>query len=410
MATYADIARLDAILKDRPVVDAIQEALNKATPLAEKFTQQLTLSGRKGIFPVQFGVNEGVYYRLDRGTFGDAQSDQPSLAEIYAKFMYAIFEISGPVMSATRDSQGAFEDALSLQLENTIDGVKLDAARTILGDGSGKVAVVESRTDADTLVVRHPFNLTYKAGRPVKNILRKGMPFDVIDTDGSTVNVSNGLITALTHGTANSTLDGTYTETATPAVGDFIVRPGNLNKEVQGFFGAVATAGTYLAIARAGQTGWQGVVTDAAAGGAAAVALDPDMLRDQMDLIMENSGKTPDLIVGNYKQRRAIYNLYAPQIRYAPMVLPAGLRESTLAFDDVPVLAERFFPPEHIGFVNTSTWYHCIDKDVEWIQGQGGTVLNFLLSSDLFRAVLRTYRNLACLFPAANGYIFGLEE
>jgi hypothetical protein len=135
------------------------------------------------------------------------------------------------------------------------------------------------------------------------------------------------------------------------------------------------------------------------------------MLRDTFDTIMEVSGRTPNLLVCNYKQRRNIYNLFAPQIRYAPMVLPAGLRESTLAFDDVPVLAERFFPPEHIGFVDTETWYHAIDKDVEWIRGIDGTVLHFgAATKDLFRAVLRTYRNTACFFPAANGYLFGLAE
>ena len=123
--TQATLARVDAILKDRPIVDAIQIALNNATPFAEKITQQLTLSGRKGIFPVQFGWNEGIYARADTGSFGDAVTDQPIQAFVQAKFVYAIFEISGPTMSATRDNPGAFEDALALQLENTVTGVKL---------------------------------------------------------------------------------------------------------------------------------------------------------------------------------------------------------------------------------------------------------------------------------------------
>ena len=98
-ATQADLSRLDAILKDRPLMDGIQEAINTATPFAEKITQRLTLSGRKGIFPVQFGVNEGIYARADKGTFGNSQVDQPLLAEVRAKFIYALFEISGPTIS-----------------------------------------------------------------------------------------------------------------------------------------------------------------------------------------------------------------------------------------------------------------------------------------------------------------------
>jgi hypothetical protein len=407
--SQADLSRLDAILKDRPLVDALQEAINKATPLAEKFTNTLTLSGRKGIVPVSFGVNEGVYARADKGSFGDSVVDQPLLANVTAKFLYAIFEISGPTMSATRDSVGSFEDALALELENTTDGFKLQFARMILNKANGLVATVASRTDADTAVIINPFGLTYKQNRPVRNILRKGTNIDIMTT-GGTAHVTNSALTGITHASTGTTVDYSPAEVATVAAADEVYVSGNKALEPDGFFAGVQTTGTYLGIARAGNEGWQGVVTDAAGGGSATVALDPDVLRDSMDSIMEVSGQTPDLIVCNYKQRRNVYNLYAPQIRYAPMILPAGLTESTLQFDGLPVIAERFFPPEHIGFVNTRFWYHAIDKDVEWIQGLQGTVLHFTLSSDVFRAVLRTYRNICTLYPAASGYVYGLDE
>lgn len=410
-ATQADLARLDAILKDRPIVDELQQAFNKATPLAEKFTQQLTLSGRKGIFPVSFGANEGIFARADKGTFGDSQVDAPVLAEVKAKFVYALFEISGPTMSATRDSPGAFEDALALQLEQTLTGVKLDMARMILNNGSkGLVATVQSRTDLNTYVVHNPFGLTYKSNRPVRNILRKNMAIDVKTTAGA-AKVTNSAITGVTHSASGTTIDFSPDEVGVGVATDELFRASNKDNEPDGFFGAVQETGTYLNVARTGNDGWQGVVTDAAAGGATAVALDPDMPRDQLDEIMEVSGRTPTLIVANYKQRRNIYNLYAPQIRYMPMVLPTGLREGSMTFDDLPIVAERFFPPEHIGFVDVSTWYHAIDKDVEWIRGLDGSVLHFgAATSDVFKAVLRTYRNTVCFYPAANGYIFGLEE
>jgi len=419
MTTYADISRLDAVLRDRPLVEELQDAFNKATPFAEKITQQLQLSGRKGIFPVSFGANEGVFARADRGTFGDSQVDAPSLAEVYAKFVYATFDISGPVMSATRDSF-SFEDALALNLEKTLLGVKLDMGRLVLNNGSvGTIGVVNSRTDADTAVVKNPFGLTYKSDRPVRNILRKGMAIDIRNAASPyALQATNSTITAITHSTSGTTIDISPAETGTIAATNIVVRAGSVTYEPDGFFGGVQTSGTYLNVARAGNDGWQGVVVDAAAGGASAVALDPDMLRDTIDTIMETSGRAPTHIICNYKQRRNIYNLYAPQIRYMPMMLPAGIRttktdgseENTLGFDDLPVIAERFFPPEHIGFVNADTWYHAIDKDVEWIQGQNGTVLHFTLTADVFRAVLRTYRNLITLFPAANGYLYGLSE
>lgn len=413
-ATQADLSRLDAILKDRPIQDAIQDAINTATPFLERINQTLPLSGRKGIFPVSFGVNEGIYARADKGTFGDSQVDQPSLAEVTAKFIYALFEISGPTMSATRDTPGAFEEALSLQLENTITGLRLDMSRMAIGDGSGVIGLVQSVTDSDTVVVDSPFGLSrYKSNRPVKNILRPNMPLDVIDANTtSTVHGDNLSISSISHTDSGSTIDFSSTDaTLTNAAdGDFVTRDGNYNLEIEGWLGAVDTSGSYLNISRSGQPGWQGTLVDAAGGGAAAVPLSPDHLRDTVDEIMEQTGEMPGFLVCGFKQRRNIYNLYAPQIRRAPMVLPAGLREGTLEFDDMPVVVERFFPPEHIGFVNPRFWAHAIDKDTEWIQGLNGTVLHFHRTSDVFTAVLRTYRNMVCRYPATNGLLYGLEE
>mgnify|MGYP003115518204 FL=1 len=400
-ATQADLARLDAILKDRPIVDAIQDALNTATPFLERITQTLTLSGRKGIFPVSFGVNEGVYARADKGTFGDSQVDQPELAEVTAKFIYALFEISGPTMSATRDTPGAFEEALSLSLENTITGMRLDMSRQAIGDGSGKIGLVSSTPGSATdLDMDSPYGLTrYKSGRPVRNVVRNNMALDVLDA--STVTTKHGdnvTVSSVSHSATETTCVVSSDASMTSAAdGDFVTRAGNYNYEIEGFLGAV-------------DTGWQGTLVDAADGGSSAVPLSPDHLRDTADLIMEETGEAPGFIVCNYKQRRNVYNLFAPQIRRAPMVLPAGLRESTLEFDDMPVVVERYFPPEHIAMVNSRFWAHAIDKDVEWISGLNGTVLHFHRTADLFTAVLRTYRNMVCRYPATNGIIYGLEE
>lgn len=418
-ATYADLSRLDAILRDRPLMDGIQKAINTATPFAEKITQELTLSGRKGIFPVQFGVNEGIYARADRGSFGDSQVNQPLLAEIAAKFIYAIFEISGPTISATRD-EFAFEEALALSLENTITGVKLDMARMILNASSnGVMALVQAKTSTTVLEIDSPLGLlSYKGNVPVKNLIRKNQALDVIDVTSppDTLHHTNHTVSSIAHGATASTLTLGTAEATAPADGDFITRSGNWGNEILGFFAGVFSAAlggsdTYLNVSRTGNTGWNGVLVDGADGGATAVDLDPDMLRNTVDQIMEDSGETPNLIVGSYKQRRNIYNLYAPQIRYTPMVLPAGLREQTLAFDDIPVLAERMFPAQHIGFVNTAFWYHAVDKDTEWIPGMNGTVLHVgAFTSDVMRAVLRTYRNFCTLYPAANGVLYGVSE
>ncbi len=420
-ATFADLSRLDAILRDKPLVEGIQNVYNKATPFLERITQVLALSGRKGIFPVQMGANEGHYMRADRGTFGTSQVTQPLLAEIASKFAYSIFEISGPAISAASGAW-AFEEALSLSIEQTLTGAKLDRSRRMLNaSGAGVICLVQSKTSTTIIIVDSPFGLTsFNGNTDVKNILRKDMPVDVVDTvsPDATKHHDDDLITAITHSGTGSTVTLDTAESSAPADGDFVVRSDNYGNENVGFFNGVFPASlggtdTYLNVTRTGNVGWQGVTVDAADGGGTPVSLDPDMLRDTIDQVQEDSGERPNLILCNYKGRRNIFNLLQPQVRYVPMNLPGGLTEDTLSWDDMPVLVERFFPPQHIAFVNTNFWYHAIEKDFEWIPGDAGTVLHSMVTvgSDTHRAVGRFYGNgPITLFPATNGVLYSLSE
>jgi hypothetical protein len=416
-ATYADLTRLDAILRDKPMMDGIQTAYNKATPLLERITQSVTISGRKAIVPVQFGANEGHYMRGERSAFGSSQVNQPLLAELASVFAYSIFEISGPSMSATSGGW-AFEESLALSLEQTLTGAKLDRSRRLLNaSGAGVIALVQSKTSTVVIVVDSPLGLlSYKGNVDVRNIIRKDMPLDVIDTVAppATKHHDDDAVTLVSHsGTGTSvTLD------TAPADGDYVARAGNYGLENVGIFNGLLPAAlggtdTYLNIPRAGNPGWQGVTVDAADGGGAAVDLDPDMIRDTIDTVQEESGERPGIIVGGYKQRRNIFNLLQPQVRYVPMNLPGGLSENTLSWDDMSVLVERFFPPQHLGFLNLNFWYHGIEKDFEWIPGDTGTVLHSMVVSgyDTYRAVGRHYGNgPITLYPAANAILYGVAE
>lgn len=419
-ATLADLTRLDKILKDRELQNSIITAMNKATPFAEKITQSMPFSGRKLIVPVQFGVNEGIFALPEKGTFGDSQVDMPVLAEITPKYVYALFEITGQIISHSRDSAGAFEEGLGLTLQNTLDGFKLDLARQYLGDGAAVLGLSNGTENVTTGVYQFdsPFGLSiYKSARPVRHFVRKNMAVSILDAaTPTTVHESNLPVAAVSHASTYTslTLTGGTTDVAD---GDLLIRAGNrvgaTSYEIEGFLKAVddgTTHSSYLGITRTGEPNWQGILVDAAQGAATTVALDPDHLRDTADLVMETTGESPGFMMMNYKQRRNFYNLTAPQIRFGPMMLPQGLNENTLSFDDMAVLVERFFPPEMIALVNTNYWYHIIDKEPEWISGIDGTVLHFNQTKDQFKAVLRSYRNLACLYPATQALIYGLEE
>jgi hypothetical protein len=420
-ASYADLTRLDAILRDRPLMDGVIQNYNKATPLLEKITNRFTVSGRKLIQAAQFGANEGHYMRADRGTFGTSHVQSPSLFEIASVFAYSIFEISGPVISASRD-QYAFEEALALSLESTLTGARLDRARRLFnGSAAGVIALVQSKTSTVIVEADSPYGLTsYKGNVPVRNIIRVGMPLDVIDTVSppATLHHDDDAVSAVSSDSDSTTITFDTAEATAPADGDYIAKAGNYGYENVGIFNGLFSAAlggtdTYLNVARASKEGWNAVLVDAADGGATAVSLDPDMLRDTLDQVQETSGERPDIIVCNYKQRRNMYNLLAAQIRYAPMNLPGGLTENTLTWDDIPVMVERFAPPQHILFLNLAFWAQVVEKEFEWLPGQNGTVLHSMVTvgSDTYRAVGAHYGNgPITTYPATNAVLYGVSE
>lgn len=420
-ASYADLTTLDKILRDRPLMDGVIKDYNTATPLLEKITNRYTISGRKLIQAAQFGANEGHYMRGDRGTFGTSHVQTPALFEIASVFAYSIFEISGPAISASRD-QYAFEEALALSLDSTITGMRLDRARRLFNaSAAGVIALVQSKTSTTVIEADSPYGLlSYMGTQPVRNILRVGMPLDVIDTVSppATKHHDDDAVTAVSSDADSTTVTFDTAEATAPADGDYITRAGNYGLENIGIFNALLSAAlggtdTYMNIARASKEGWNGVIVDATDGGSTAVAMDPDMIRDTLDQIQETSGERPNLIVGNYKMRRNLYNLLSAQIRFSPMDLPAGLKESTLTWDDIPVMVERFSPPQHLLFLNTNFWAQAVEKDFEWLPGQDGTVLHSMVTvgSDTYRAVGAHYGNgPICTFPATNAVLYGVSE
>lgn len=408
MATARDatLTVIDAILKDTYLLEEIQNAVNKSTVLLSRLQTSRSIVGRKGFFSVQVGIHQGVGARSENATLpvaGWAEYIQP---QVQVKYLYGRFNVTGPTIAATRDSKGAFAEAIKRSLKDTREGLKLDVQRQVWGAGDGKMALTTEASSDTTLTVASPYGLSrYDNNHPVKYIKRQAI-VDIVQS-GGTVDDSDITVTAVSHGAEVTTLTQGSSWSNTN-VGDFVFRYDMVlasEIELRGLNAIVDTVGhesggKYLGITRSSYPEWQSSVVDNSA-----VAITEAKIRSMLDLVETEGDARPDLIITNYNQRAKYEALLTPSKRFVnPMELEGGFR--ALEFDGLPIVVDKDAPPEHWWFISTPTinWFQM--SDFAWMD-KAGSVLQQSATKDAYFAQLYKYADLGCTDPADNAVLYG---
>ena len=131
------LSTIDGILKEDYVMRNIINTVNMVTYLLSRLTTEGTTSGRRYIFPLQFGVGEGQGTRGENETLPDEGFGEYDQAMGVVRFQYGSMYITGPSIEATEGGRAAFASALKQSLKDVRDGFKLDTQRQVWGDGTG---------------------------------------------------------------------------------------------------------------------------------------------------------------------------------------------------------------------------------------------------------------------------------
>jgi len=412
MATSRDatLTVIDGILKDTHLLQQIQNAVNKSTVLLSRLGVSRSMSGRKGLFSVQVGTHQGVGARAENATLPVSGFGEYIQPEVTVKYLYGVFNITGPTIAATRDNKGAFADALKRAIMDTREGLKLDVQRQVWGDGSAIIGLTNGTgAGGATIQIDSPYGLArYDNGHPVKFIKRNAI-VDTLDTTNSDAVLDDDItVTAVAHAATYTSITQAGTWSGTIADGDKVVRydvtPG-LEIELRGLSAIVDTTGhesggKYLGIVRASYPEWQGNVVDNST-----ADITEARLRAMLDLVETEGDSRPDLIITNYNQRAKYEALLTPSKRFvSPMQLEGGF--TALEFDGLPIVVDKDAPPEHWWFVDTSTiqWFQM--SDFMWMD-KDGSVLDRVQGKDAYQAVLFKYADLGCTDPANNAVLYG---
>ena len=408
---------IDGILKEDYVINNIKDTVNMSTYFLSRIRARKSTGGRQFRFPVRFEVSEGQGFRSELETLPEPGYGAYQQAKGNFTHQYGRIRITGQAIHAT--NRAAFTQSLGSAITNCRDGFKLVTYRGTWGKRDGIIAEVKAIVtvgaagDIDDVTTQNPYGLTYDAAiskATMHPYFRKGMRVSFgTYASGVWTSKNTGEITGIL---SNGTLKVKFKKDTNLAVGDKIVRAdavgtkvvGDFNKSYRGVLETVQDSGEYLGITRTEEPGWQSNEIDANAN-----TLSEDLLQEGFDAseIEGNGMMDPNLLISNHATRRIYQNLRYSQKRIVNNLNLKG-GHNAIEFNGKPWVRDKLCPPEHLFYLNTEDWCWFYNADVQWIDNDG-SILDREENVHAFKGALYAFRDLACLLPANQTAIEGLD-
>ena len=387
-----DISAFDAALRIF-YLHIIRKQLSEKSILLQnikKDTKRIDASGKYARLTLNYEWSQGIGARAEGADLpGNVDAGYVN-SDVYMKYVYGRIKISGPVMSASRDNKGSIARALSSEMQSATTCLRNDINRQLFGDGSGALALVASDSyDGGTGLTTVTVDTT--------KYIKKGMKFDTYDakTGGTISQNSKTVLSVLTSTTFTVTGD------ISGETGNYIFREDthsagtspNVDKEMMGLLGIIDQddyVGTLQGIDRSaggGNQWWEASIQ----GSGSNADLKLSDLQDAWTKGEQNDAVTK-FIVTTFSLRDAYADLLMSDRRYVnTLELKGGFKG--LAFNDVPIVADKDAIANTMFLVDPSTLSLFISKDLSWMDDDG-SILSRVANKDEFEAIMRIYQNL----------------
>jgi len=382
-----------------------EQLSNKNVLLAQVESNSDDVQGVNWEMSLHLGRNQGLGSRAELGTLPDAGHRPSAKATGTLVYHYGLFQVSGPVIRASRTDEGSFVRAVSSEQKDILESLRFDQERQCWGTSDG-VIVATAVTSASTTV-----NLGGTAVQ--RRQLVKGMIID-IGTVASPTSVASGrTITAV--GTSTIIISGAAVTTATT---DRIFRSGNGGaeggvgrKERNGVQALVAASGSVHGLSTATEAAWASYVDSTAA------AISDARIEQALDEISISRGDTASVIgFGSHRVLRA-YSATLTTLKQFTNTIDLkggfkGLMVGSGGSGEVALTAVRDAPENSIYFIDTMHLKEHKSSDWEWVDFGGGSVLNPKAGSagtDAYEGVLYIYADLAVDSRNAHAAILNIS-
>lgn len=360
--------------------------------------------GNEFRMPLRTSRNAGVGSRAEAGKLPAAGSQGFMYISEPLRYHYGAIEITGQLLKASATNEGAFERALTAELEGVTDDLKRKVNIDAYGDGTGVLTTITTGAASATQAVASTIN--FQGGEYVV----------FYDSTLTTHNAAGALqVTAYNRSGLTITLGSSVTTTT----GDVVIRassddtaavPNNdKNAVTNGLTNIIkSTAALHgLNPATAGQQFWAS--TQIAAG---AAVVGDSLLRQLEDGIGFESGSDEEMI---FITTRGIRNRYANTLTSLKRfndaqstTLRGGFR--ALMFDDSPLVYDDVCPLGTVFAINTGAMFWSQMSDWEFMEEDTGRALHIVPGYDKYQAWVFKYCQLGTWARNRHGKITGAAD
>ena len=372
-------------------LSAVTDALNlEANPFLAKLQQtSANVVGKDVKKAVRIGISGGIGAGTETGNLPTASSSKFAQFTVPLKNLYGTIEISDKAIRASANSEGAFVNLLNDEMQALIKSASFNFGRMLFGDGSGRVAVVQSISD----------NIVYLDS---VSALAEGMVISFCDFGGHEYDgAKNRTITIVDRTDNFIVIDGTALNSTIVPEDSCVCIQGSTGNELTGL-GAIFSENELYGLDRESYMMRPQILelNDKINEGA---------IQKMMDTLEEISGSKVNFILCSWGVRRALLEYYKEkQISMPTMEIEGGFK--ALSFNGIPIVADRFCPKGKMYLLNTNDFKIHQLCDWQWLEGEDGKILKQVPGKPVYTATLVKYAELMCENPSAQGMIEGIIE
>ncbi len=335
-----------------------------------------------------FGINGGI----GAGSETDALPSSSSngyvqfIAEL--KNLYGKIEISDKAVRASANNVGAFVNLLSDEMEGLVKASAFNLGRMLYGDGSGKLAEVDSVSDK-----------TVKCNK-VNNLI-EGMLVDIYSSTGK--KSTNPLkITYVDR--VNKTFTYICASEITIARGDIIYVQGSKDFEISGLGKLFDTTATSIYGVSKSEHPWLNPYQTSSE-----TEISDLLIQQAIDFLDMNTDSKINFISCSSTVRRA-YQEYLGAYRRNIDIAELEGGYKTISHNGIPVVADRFVDDDTMYLLNTNDFTLHELCDWQWIEGEDGRILKQNQGFPTYSATLVKYAELICDKPCGQAKISKIKS
>lgn len=392
-ATLTTASNILKEIYEPKIQDQLQNELVTSKRL-EQTSEGVTseVGGKYVVFPIHVKRNHGIGARLEMEQLPTAQNQGYASARVSLAYLYGSLRLSGQSMELAKTNFQAFASVLDQEVSGVQDDLAKDMNRQVFGTSVGVLMTSTATYAANTITTT---NTQY---------MEVGMVIDIYDSTGVTLRATGRNVTAVTATTI--VFDGATVPAG--AIGDIVVRLGNLNRETIGLSQIVSATGTLYNIDPTVETKWKSTVN---ANGGTNRALSESLMIKQVDDIRTQGGKTT-LITTSLGVRRSYFNLLVQQREYHNTTeFEGGFKGLKFTTDngEIPLISDLDCQPNRMYFLNEKTLKFYREGDWSFMD-RDGSKWQRVIGFDAYDATLYKYTQLGCHRRNSQGLVSDITE